>query len=215
MSPLFPRWTNIMLPALILLGPPGAITGATLGIWYYASPEFTDVGYAPDQPVAYSHKLHAGELGIDCRYCHNTVEIGKRAAVPPVDTCMNCHKVVRTDSELLAPVREAAADPDVSLAWARVHIFPDYAYFDHSVHVAAAVGCVTCHGRVDQMVTVTQQEPLSMGWCLKCHSEPAANLRPTSEVTNMGWVPADSPDYDPLNADRFPTPPQHCSGCHR
>ena len=215
MAVIFPRWTNLVVPALILLGPPGALASGTFAVWYWFSPEYTDVGYAPDQPVPYSHKLHAGDLGIDCRYCHNGVETSAAAAVPPVDTCMNCHQTVMLESEKLGPIRAAAADPDVSVEWVRVHMVPDYAYFDHSVHIAAGVGCVTCHGRIDQMHVVQQEEPLSMSWCLKCHRNPAPNLRPRSEVTNMTWTAAADPDFDPHAGERFPTPPEHCSGCHR
>lgn len=213
MAVIFPPRINQALPAVLLLGPPVGAIAAVLGIWYYFSPWYTDVGYTPDQPVEYSHELHAGQLGIDCRYCHDTVEVGAAAAVPSVDTCMNCHTVVLPQSELLEPVRAAAADPDAALEWNRVHLLPDYSFFDHSVHVAAGVGCVTCHGRIDQMVKVRQSLPLSMSWCWDCHTDPAPNLRPRDEVTNMTWV-ADA-DWDPNDRERFPNPPTHCSGCHR
>jgi len=210
---IFPRWTN-WLPLLLVLGAPPAGIGAAVGVWYFGAPQFTDVGYSPEQPVAYSHALHAGELGIDCRYCHNTVEQGAAAAVPPVDTCMNCHKVIKPESKRLEPIRQAYAGGD-PVKWVRVHMLPDYSYFNHSVHVAAGVGCVSCHGRVDQMVEVAQQEPLSMLWCLKCHRHLEENLRPPSEVTNMDWTPEDSPDFDPVAAAAQLDPPEHCSGCHR
>jgi hypothetical protein len=211
---IFPRWSNWIIPFLFGIVGPIATVSAVGALWYWGSPEFTDVGYAPEQPIPYSHKLHAGELGIDCVYCHNTVEQGAAAAVPPVETCMNCHKAVKTDSEVLAPVR-AAYETGEAIAWKRVHLLPDYAYFDHSVHVAATIGCVTCHGRVDQMKTVKQEKSLSMGWCLDCHRDPAQNMRPATELTNMSWTPDDSPDFDPHAEARFPTPPEHCSGCHR
>ena len=214
MAVIFPRWSNWIIPILFGVVGPAASVGAVGAIWYWASPEFTDVGYTPDQPVAYSHKLHAGDLGIDCRYCHNTVERGAAAAVPPTETCMNCHKAVKTDSALLEPVRDAFETGE-PIAWKRVHLLPDYAFFDHSVHTAATIGCATCHGRVDQMKTVMQQRSLSMSWCLDCHRDPAKNMRPKSELTNMSWTPADSPDFDPHSKARFPTPPEHCSGCHR
>ncbi len=214
MAVIFPRWSNWIFPIVFGLVGPVVTVAVISGVWYWVSPEFTDVGYQPEQPVAYSHKLHAGDLGIDCRYCHNTVEQGAAAAVPPPATCMNCHKVIKADSEKLAPVREAAAGGE-ALAWSRVHLFPDYAYFDHSVHVAATIGCVECHGRVDQMVKVTQAETLSMRFCLACHKDPGPNLRPHSELTNMAWTPEDSPEFDPHASGRFPDPPQHCGGCHR
>lgn len=213
MAVIFPRWSNWVPLAVLLAGGPATLA-PILALWYWGSPEFTDVGYAPDQPVPYSHQLHVSQLGLDCRYCHNTVERDAAAAVPPVSTCMNCHKVVKPDSPRLTPIRNAweTGEP---VQWVRVHMLPDYAFFNHSVHVAAGVGCVSCHGRIDQMEVVRQEEPLSMSWCLDCHRNPAPNLRPPSEVTNMGWTPEDSPDFDAqARADQL-NPPQHCSGCHR
>jgi len=153
---------------------------------------------------------------MDCRYCHNTVEEAAHAAIPPTATCMNCHKVVKNESRKLEPVRESFESGE-SLEWVRVHMLPDYAFFDHSVHVAAGVGCASCHGRIDQMETVHQFAPLSMGWCLSCHRDPEPNLRPPEEVTNMAWSKEASgyhPDSDP-HRQRMPNPPEHCSGCHR
>ncbi len=215
MAQIFPSWTN-KVPIALAAAPPVIGVVVILSVWYWFSPEFTDVGYQPEQPVAFSHALHAGEMGMDCRYCHNTVEEAGHAAIPPTDTCMNCHAVVQTDSNLLAEVRESAETGE-SIEWVRVHMLPDYAYFDHSVHVAAGVGCSSCHGRVDEMEVVSQQEPLSMGWCLECHRNPEENLRPRGEVTNMGWDTATA-DYDPHEDPtrlRDVNPPQHCSGCHR
>lgn len=215
MAQLFPRWTN-HLGMIIAVGVPVVVTALSLSVWYWFSPKFTDVGYAPEQPVAFSHQLHAGEMGMDCRYCHTTVEVAAHAAVPPTQTCMNCHVAVQPESPALAPVRAAYATGD-AIEWVKVHMLPDYAYFNHSVHVAAGVGCVSCHGRIDQMPIVAQQEPLSMGWCLDCHREPDANLRPVEEVTNMAYdvmAAGYNPHTDPSRA-RDPQPPLHCSGCHR
>ena len=215
MAEIFPRWTNRTPLILAIVGALGAI--ATVGgVWYWFSPEFTDVGYSPLQPVAFSHRLHAGEVGIDCRYCHNTIERGAKAAIPATETCMNCHKSIHSKSEKLEIVRQSLAH-DVPIRWVRVHMLPDYAYFDHSVHLAAGVGCVSCHGRIDQMETVRQEKPLSMGWCLDCHRDVTPNLRPVSMVTAMAWSAADT-GYDPRrdpDRKRWPTPPTHCSGCHR
>jgi hypothetical protein len=153
---------------------------------------------------------------MDCRYCHNTVEGAAHAAVPPTATCMNCHHLVLQDSLKLAPVRASHASGR-PVEWLKVHMLPDYAYFDHSVHVAAGVGCTSCHGRIDQMKVVHQAQPLSMSWCLECHRDPRPSLRPVREVTNMKWNAAEA-GYDPA-ADparrRMPVPPVHCSGCHR
>ncbi|MGM0577300.1 MAG: cytochrome c3 family protein [Myxococcota bacterium] len=215
MAAIFPRWTN-KIPAAIGVGAPLVLVGVVGAVWYWFSPWYTDVGYRPEQPVPFSHALHAGDLGMDCRYCHNTVEVAAKAAIPPTATCMNCHTQVRAESPKLAPVRESweTGEP---VPWVRVHQVPDYAYFDHSVHVAAGVGCSSCHGRIDQMKVVTLQKPLSMSWCLDCHRDPEPNLRPLDQVTDMEWDPATA-DYDPAqdpNRTRAVNPPEHCSGCHR
>lgn len=211
---IFPRWT-LKIPPMIAIGASLAGPAVVGAMWYYFSPKHTDVGYQPKQPVPYSHKLHAGDLGIDCRYCHVNVEKSAVAMVPPTQTCMNCHTLVKKDSEALAPIRESWAS-GAPVPWVRIHKIPDYAYFDHSVHVAAGVGCASCHGRIDQMIKVSQQEPLSMGWCLECHRNPEPNLRPKSEVTNMAWKPASAEvaKNDPT-IKHDANPPQHCSGCHR
>ena len=152
------------------------------------TPEAIRIGYQPDQPVPYSHALHAGELGIDCRYCHSTVERAAKAAMPPAAMCMNCHSTVKKDSEVLLPIREAFAE-NTPVEWTRVHDLPDYVYFNHEAHVNAAVGCESCHGRIDQMVKVYQAKPLTMEWCLDCHRNPAPNLRQPENVTMMGYKP--------------------------
>lgn len=218
---LFPRWANWM-PAVIFFGVLGPFaTAVAAGIWYYGTDKFWSVGYTPNQPVDYSHKLHAGDMGMDCRYCHNTVERSGYAAVPPVQTCMNCHAKVKTESVKLLPVREAWATGE-PIPWVKVHNLPDYSYFNHSAHVAAGVGCNTCHGRVDQMVKVGQVAPLTMGWCLECHRNPGPFLRPKSEVTNMAWEPKKLANGEidmtvpAITSDgRKVNPPLHCSGCHR
>jgi len=214
MPQIFPKKVNA-LPHLSL---GGALFGGVLIIflvWYYFSPEFIDVGYAPEQPVPYSHRLHAGQLGMDCRYCHNWVEVSDHSNVPPTQTCMNCHGVVRTESLALLPVRESWATGQ-PVPWVKVHHLPDYVHFSHAVHVSNGVGCETCHSRVDQMEVVRQVEPLSMGWCLECHRQPELYLRPKDEVTTMGYVqPA---DFVGRNLDRIRAegiqPPTDCSACH-
>lgn len=215
MPAIFPRWTNNIPIAIGVLAP---LVGAGLvfAVAYWFSPRYTDVGYRPEQPVPYSHKLHAGDMGIDCRYCHNTVERSAHAAIPPTATCMNCHEQVKTESLRLRKVRESYQTGE-PIEWVRVHQLPDYAYFNHSAHLAAGVGCASCHGRVDKMVVVEMVQPLSMGWCLDCHRNPEPNLRPLDQVTNMNWDPA-AEDYDPKRdpaRTRQVNPPLHCSGCHR
>lgn len=201
-----------MLAVAALLAP----AAATAFVWYYFSPRFTDVGYQPVQPVAYSHKLHAGELAIDCRYCHASVELSAVANVPPTSVCLNCHNVVLRSSPALEPIHASAASGK-PLRWVRVHKLPEYAYFSHRAHVSAGVGCVSCHGHVEQMEVVRQVEPLSMSWCLDCHRDPQPHLRPTSEITNMAWRPARDPAARArqLEALRPVKPPVACSGCHR
>jgi hypothetical protein len=191
------------------------IGGAGLGAYLF-SPKRADVGYSPVQPVAYSHKLHAGNLGIDCRYCHFTVERSAYAAIPTTATCMNCHTRVKPQSPLLQAVRESYASGR-PIPWVRIHRLPDYVYFNHEAHLAAGVSCVSCHGRVDQMIEVQQAQPLSMTWCLDCHRNPAPNIRPREFITKLDW----KPDRDPaeigreLVAANHIQPPTNCSGCHR
>lgn len=215
MSTIFPRWTN-HVPTAVAVAVPVLGIAVVAAVSYWFSPHFTDVGYQPDQPVAYSHELHAGQMGMDCRYCHNTVEEAAYAAVPPTATCLNCHLYVKTESEALAMVRESGETGE-SIPWVKIHQLPDYAYFNHSVHLSAGVGCVSCHGRIDQMVEVAMYEPLSMGWCLECHRNPEPHLRPISEITNMAYDPQEA-GYDPTqdpNRTRELAPPMHCGGCHR
>jgi hypothetical protein len=213
---VFPRWANKtrVLAGVVLGAAPIYLTGL---IWYGASPRTTDVGYQPKQPVPYSHALHAGKLGIDCRYCHNTVEQAAHAAIPPTATCMNCHERVWTNSDKLTPVRESHANGK-PVEWLKVHDLPDYVYFNHSAHVTRGVGCVTCHGRIDEMEEVYQKEPLSMGWCLDCHRAPDQNLRPPEEATNMTWKPPgdDALAFGKTHREKnHLNPPTDCSTCHR
>lgn len=189
---------------------------AVFAVWYWGSPEYTDVGYRPVQPVYYSHALHAGELGLDCRYCHSTVERAPVAIVPATSVCMNCHQLVGRDLETLELVRQSAAE-DRPLRWTRVHDLPDYVRFDHSAHLAANVGCSSCHGDVAAMEVVTQMEPLSMGWCLECHRDPDMHLRPDDELTDTAWQPG--PDQlafaRQLREAEPISPPVACTGCHQ
>ena len=215
MAQIFPEWVNKIPKYIVVVK---SIVGVTLIglIWYYFSPEFTDVGYRPKQPISYSHKLHAGDLGIDCRYCHTSVEISPVAIIPPTQTCMNCHKIILPEREKLLPVRESFAS-GMPIQWVRVHNLPDYAYFNHSKHLSAGVGCKSCHGNVAEMDVVMQVEPLSMSWCLDCHRNPEMHLRPENEVTNMKWVmPAQQAELaEKIIKEKNLSPPEDCSGCHR
>ena len=213
---IFPKSLNY-LPLVAALA--AAVGGGvvTFVVAYYFSPNFLYVGYEPEQPVPYSHRLHAGQLGMDCRYCHANVERSYEAMVPPTQTCMGCHALVQTESARLAPVRESWETGE-AVEWVRVHKLPDHAYFDHSVHLAAGVGCVTCHGRVDRMEVVRIDEPLSMGWCLDCHRAPDENIRPISRLTDMDWTRDQATTQEQAEMDGLlarATPPENCSGCHR
>lgn len=213
---LFPAWTSTvrdLLPFALGGGGIFVLVIVTFGF----SPNTLAVGFSPDQPIPFSHKLHAGEMGMDCRYCHNTVELGAKAAVPPTETCMNCHDRIQTESPALAPLRESA-ETGKPIEWSRVHDLPDYVFFDHSAHVTRGVGCVECHGRIDTMDKVRQEKKLSMGWCLDCHRNADDVIRPIDEVTNMTW---ETDDQAALAAaltaarGRELEPPTSCSGCHR
>lgn len=169
-----------------------------------------------DQPVQFSHQHHVGGIGIDCRYCHSSVEVAASAGIPPTKTCINCHSQIWSDSPYLEPVR-ASFREDRPLEWVRVHDLPDFVYFNHSIHVAKGVGCETCHGRVDQMPLMLQKASLQMEWCLECHRDPAQFVRPRAEVFTMGYTPAVSQaelgaqlvqEYDIASLT-------NCSVCHR
>ena len=215
MALIFPKSTDkyVRIGAAVV----GAVVlgSAALGL-YATNPEVLKTGYAPVQPVPYSHKLHAGDLGMDCLYCHSTVNKSGHAAVPPTQICMNCHVRVKPQSPRLAKVRESY-ETGKPIEWIRVHKVADFAYFNHQAHVTVGVSCVSCHGRVDQMVEVQQVEPMNMAWCLDCHRNPAPHIRPVEEVTNLGWKPDRDPaaiGHEIIKAKGI-NPPQNCSGCHR
>lgn len=214
MAQMFPKWTN-KLPAVLLCVILGGVSFVVFVFWYWFSPKNLEVGYQPIQPVHYSHKLHAGDLGIDCRYCHTGVEVSAVAGVPPTERCMNCHTQVKPNSLKLEPVMESWRT-GMPIHWVRVHKVADYAYFDHSAHISVGVGCISCHGRVDQMERVRVVEPLSMGWCLDCHRNPAPHLRPLDQVTNMEYKPTEEwRQIAKLKAATLHPPVESCSGCHR
>ena len=152
------------------------------------SPYITEVGVARNQPVPFSHKHHVGDDGIDCRYCHTSVENSSFAGIPPTKTCMSCHSQIWADSPALALVRNSFRD-DQSIQWARVHNLPGFVYFDHSIHVHKGIGCSTCHGRVDMMPLTWRENTLYMDWCLECHRDPERFVRPREYVFNMDYSP--------------------------
>ena len=214
-GPIFPPWLDRAVKVGGALAAVGLVYLVAVGA-YAVSPKTIDVGYAPEQPVAYSHAVHVGQLGMDCRYCHNTVEETAHASIPPTQTCKNCHTMVLAESEKMFRVRESF-NTGTPIPWIRVHDLPDYVYFDHSAHVARGVGCTSCHGRVDRMEVITQVEPLSMGWCLDCHRNPEAHIRPKDQVTVMDWVPEEEPETlgERLAQEYGIDPSTDCSTCHR
>lgn len=216
MPAIFPKWTN-RLPLMVIVGLLLFGASITAGVWYYFTPKYTRVGYQPIQPVSFSHAAHVDQLGMDCRYCHSAVEQSWYSNIPASSTCMNCHNQVLKDDPRLALVRESAASGQ-PIPWVQIHRLPDFAYFNHSVHVNRGVSCVSCHGRIDQMDVVHHAQPLSMAFCLDCHRNPAPNLRPKDKITDLAWnaqshLPADWGDKAvrawKVNAS------QNCSACHR
>jgi hypothetical protein len=243
MANFFPRWSNwIPLKLVVIVCVMG--TAATAGIWYYFTPKYTRVGYQPVQPVPFSHEIHAGQLGMDCRYCHSFVEVSYHSNVPNTQVCMNCHSQVQKDNPKLAPVRESWATGK-PVTWVQLHKTPDYAYYNHSVHVNRGISCASCHGQVNHMTVVYHDQPLSMSWCLDCHRHPENALRPREDVYNLDWKPSDvnakafvakygkppgEEDRDFSKADIkltqqeigltlkhawYVNPPENCAGCHR
>ncbi len=219
MSKLFPKSANkLPLQIVIYLAVLGSI--ATAAVTYYMTPKYTRVGYAPVQPVPFSHAKHVGEVGLDCRYCHSAVDQSYHSNIPTAQTCMNCHSVVKKDSPLLAPVRESF-EKGTAVPWVWIHTTPDYAYFNHSAHVNRGVSCVECHGKVNEMDTVTHMQPLSMSFCLDCHKDPGSRLRDPKDVYNLDSKRlVDQGPQGAAQAAKFVhdwklMPPQSCSGCHR
>jgi formate-dependent nitrite reductase cytochrome c552 subunit len=222
MPAIFPKWTN-QLPFLIAAGLVLVGGAVTAGVTYYFTPKYSRVGYEPIQPVPFSHAEHAGQLGIDCRYCHSTVEKSWFSNIPSASTCMNCHNQVLKDDPRLALVRESAAN-GAPIPWVQIHRVPDYVYFNHSVHVRRGISCVECHGRVDQMDEVRNAQSLTMAFCLKCHRDPAAFIRPESKVTDLGWQWSTNSDVaaemQATNGVQFVhdwhvQSLANCSACHR
>ena len=218
MAQLFPRSANWVVGAsiLALLGVVGAATAILLNInrLDYVSGVNTPL----DQPVPFSHLHHVTGVGIDCRYCHTTVEEGAFAGIPPTETCMTCHSQIWTEAPMLEPVRASFRD-ETPLEWTRVHDLPDFVYFDHSIHVSRGIGCETCHGPVQEMPLVWKENTLNMEWCLECHRHPEKFMRPVDEVFNMSWEPP--PEREELGRELMaqhqvePALLTDCAVCHR
>ncbi len=226
---LFPRWVNKFLLVLGFLGLGGA---AYAGVVFLGAtdPKTLNPGYQPVQPVPFSHKIHAGQLKMDCRYCHTSVEKAAHASVPPTSTCINCHSplekatgtpalaAVHPDSPKLKALHESWESGN-SVPWTRIHRLPDFVYFNHAAHISSGVSCVTCHDRIDKMEVVYQAKELSMTWCVDCHRNPEPHLRPTEFVTKLDWKPEDGTDPAVLGAqlkkDKNINPLANCAVCHR
>ena len=215
MAAIFPKASDLVMKVGGLVLGLGLLGGVGAYV-YFSYPTVIDTGYQPMQPVPYSHKLHVGQLGMDCFYCHSTVYKAAYAAIPASETCMNCHARVKDKSPRLQLIRDSFATGK-PVPWVKIHRMPDYVYFNHQAHITAGVSCVSCHGRIDQMIEVKQEKPLNMGMCLDCHRDPAPNIRPAELVTKLDWVP----DRDPreigneIIAKKNIHPPTNCSGCHR
>jgi hypothetical protein len=215
---LFPRWTNTVsrLSAALLIGIPAVAIGGLLVL--VRTPFGTGQDREIVQPIEFDHRHHVGDEGIDCRYCHNTVEKGPSAGIPSTTICMSCHAQLWNQSAMLGFVR-AQYFKDLPIPWRRVHNLPDFVYFNHSIHVNKGVGCVTCHGRVDQMPAIRQKAPLTMGWCLSCHRNPDPNLRPAEFITSMTWEPPEEVDREEFGRALAREYGVHtrvsCSTCHR
>jgi hypothetical protein len=218
MAQVFPRSANwaskaSILAALLIVA---SILGVVLNINRIDYVSMVDV--AIDQPVHFSHKHHVTGMGIDCRYCHTTVEVSSFAGVPPTETCMTCHSQIWTEAPILEPVRASFRD-NKPIEWNRVHDLPDFVYFNHSIHVNQGIGCQSCHGQVDQMPLMKKAHTLNMEWCLDCHRDPAQFIRPRDQVFNMNYeYPANQEtlgkslvaDYDVQTSQLT-----NCSICHR
>lgn len=195
MAQVFKPSTNVYA-RLSIFGALFAVAGSLFGLAAFSRSDYMTLAHvAREQPVPFSHRHHVGELGIDCRYCHTSVESSATAGIPPTQICMNCHAQIWSDSPTLEPVRASYRSGE-SIAWTKVHDLPDFVYFNHGIHVAKGIGCASCHGRVDEMNLMWQESTLHMEWCLDCHRHPEPHVRPRAEVFNMAWTAADDPRVD-------------------
>ena len=220
MGQIFHRSANSLAKASILIsGIIAAVAIYTIFIGIPRSSYWNQTEVIKVQPVQFSHKHHVGDDGIDCRYCHTSVETSSSAGMPPTKTCMNCHTQLWSTTTYLEPVR-ASWKSGIPIKWTRIHDLPDYVYFNHSIHINKGVGCATCHGRVDQMPLITQVASLQMEWCLDCHRAPEKYIRPRSQVFNMAYQPPSNQieqgtklkkEYHVLGSDVLTS----CSTCHR
>jgi hypothetical protein len=219
MSQIFHRHTNIYARlSIVAVVAFLAFLGGVVALLNWSGYN-TNQGVFVEQPIQFSHAHHVGGMGIDCRYCHTSVEESSSANIPSTKTCMNCHSQIWNTAPILEPVRASYRDGR-PIQWTRVHDLPEFVYFNHSIHVSKGVGCATCHGPVDRMPLVYQEGTLTMQWCLDCHRNPAGYVRPREEVFNMAWQrPADDPglgarlvkEYQIASVEQLTS----CSTCHR
>lgn len=216
MRQIFGPSANVIARASIIGGALLLVILVATGFAYIRSPYNTEQRVHVEQPVQFSHRTHVGNIGLDCRYCHTAVEDSRFAGIPPIATCMNCHSQLHVTAPILEPIREAYRTGQ-SVQWVRVHNLADFAYFDHSAHLAKGVGCTTCHGPVDDMALMWQESTLLMNWCLDCHRAPEKYLRPREEVFNVNWVPpANQLEVGrQLVAEYQVSARVDCSTCHR
>jgi hypothetical protein len=214
MKPLFPRWSNTVFRAGLFAGAVVAIGSVVLLMVWVRAPYVTGQFDPIDQPIAFDHRHHVRDDGIDCLYCHSGAQRTPYAGVPSSALCMNCHSQVWNDSARLKPLRDSYFS-GTPIRWVRVHQLPDFVFFDHSAHVNHGVGCSTCHGRVDLMASVHQVASLSMDWCLTCHRQPADALRPLDRITDMEWAPGDPGFQYALMQKLGAQSMTSCTTCHR
>jgi hypothetical protein len=214
MKPLFPRWSNTVLRAGLVVGVIGLVGAITVLMVWVRTPYVTGQFDPIDQPIAFDHRHHVRDEGIDCFYCHSGARTTAFAGVPPTALCMNCHSQVWSDSERLRPLR-ASYFSGTPIRWVRVNQLPDFVFFNHSAHISHGVGCSTCHGRVDRMNAVHQEVSLSMAWCVDCHRQPANNLRPLDRITDMDWSPGDPATQAALMNRLGARSMTSCTTCHR
>ncbi len=220
MAQLFSRSSDTLFRSA-LVGSGGFVCFVVAAMMVLArSPYMTNQGVTVPQEVPFSHLHHVGEIGIDCRYCHQTVEVSARAGIPSTQVCMNCHRKLWNQADMLAPVRTSYRE-DIPLRWNRVHDLPDYVYFNHSIHVHQGVGCYECHGRVDEMPLVSRARSLTMQWCLECHGEPVPHLRPAEFIFDPKPLEELMPEADVADARERVAAKNHveskrnCYTCHR
>ena len=210
-----PKHNTLARLTLVILAAGGGGTIGGLLLWA-RTPYARNMQAPIEQPLQFDHRHHTRDEGIDCRYCHNTVDKSPFAGLPPTQLCMNCHSQVWNKSPILEPVRKSFIE-DKPMVWNRVYKVPEFVYFNHAIHVNKGVGCVTCHGRVDTMAAVEKVSTLTMSWCLDCHRDPNKNLRPVEEVTNMTWQPEGDPvEVAHVLAEKNDVHTRtSCTTCHR